>query len=109
MAEKKLPQMVEKKLPQGFINTQEKKSPFWKALEQWNGKKSSWCIPKKGSADYAVVLDIMQKHLKPKTKKKTTGGNPAEAPPPAVATQNERPKRDRKAPDRIKINAKGKV
>ena len=100
--------MAEKKLPQGFINTQGKKSPFWKALEQWNSKKSSWCIPKKGSADYGAVLDIMQKHLKPKTKKKTTGAKPAQIPPPAAAAQNERPKRDRRPPDRIIINAKGK-
>ena len=99
--------MTEKKLPQGFINTQGKKSPFWKALEQWNGNKSSWCIPKKGSADYKEVLDIMQKHLKPKTKKKKTA-KPAKV-PPAVEAQNERPRRDRKPPDRIKIRAKGKV
>ena len=101
--------MTEKKLPQGFINTQGKKSPFWKALEQWNGKNSSWCIPKKGSADYKEVLDIMQKHLKPKTKKKKTAGKSAKVAPPAAATQNERPKRDRKAPDRIFMNPKGKV
>ena len=101
--------MAEKKLPQGFINTQGKKSPFWKALGQWNGKNSSWCIPKKGSVDYKEVLDIMQKHLKPKTKKKKTASKAAKVPPPAAATQNERPKRDRKTPDRIKINAKGKV
>jgi len=100
--------MTKKKLLQGFINTQGKKSPFWKALEQWNSKKSSWCIPKKGSADYAAVLDIMQKHLKPKTKKKTTGIKPAKALPPPAVVDNVRPKRDRKPPDRIKINAKGK-
>jgi len=98
--------MAEKKLPQGFINTQGKKSPFWKALEQWNGKKSSWCIPKKGSADYKEVLDIMQKHLKPKTKKKKTVAKPAKVSPQAATKQNDRPKRDRKAPDRFK--AKGK-
>jgi hypothetical protein len=51
----------------------------------------------------------MQKHLKPKTKKKKTASKAAKVPPPAAATQNERPKRDRKTPDRIKINAKGKV
>ena len=100
--------MTEKKLPQGFINTQGKKSPFWKALEQWNSKKSSWCIPKKGSADYSAVLDIMQKHLKPKTKKKTTGAKPAKVPPPPAMSQNERPKRDRKPPDRIIMNPRGK-
>ena len=101
--------MAEKKLPQGFINTQGKKSPFWKALEQWNSKKSSWCIPKKGSADYSAVLDIMQKHLKPKTKKKKTASKSAKVAPPAAAAQNERPKRNRKAPDRIFMNPKGKV
>ena len=101
--------MTQKKLPQGFINTQGKKSPFWKALEQWNGNKSSWCIPKKGSADYMEVLDIMQKHLKPKTKKKKTAGKSAKVAPSAAASQNERPKRDRKAPDRIIMNPKGKV
>jgi len=100
--------MAEKKLPQGFINTQGKKSPFWKALQQWNGKNSSWCIPKKGSADYKEVLDIMQKHLKPKTQKKKTAKTDKVA-PQAATTQNDRPKRDRKAPDRIKIKAKGKV
>ena len=101
--------MSQEKLPQGFINTQGKKSPIFKALEQQNSKKSSWYIPKKGSADYAAVLDIMQKHLEPRTKKKTTGAKPAKVPPPGAAAQNERLKRDRKAPDRIKINAKGKV
>ena len=100
--------MAEKKLPQGFINTQGKKSPFWKALEQFNGKNSSWCIPKKGSADYKEVLDIMQKHLKPKTKKKKTASKSAKV-ATAAASKNERPKRDRKAPDRIFMNPKGKV
>jgi hypothetical protein len=104
--------MAEKKLPQGFINTQGKKSPFWKALEQWNGKNSSWCIPKKGSADYQDVLNIMQKHLKPKTKKKNedlppSGPKPAKSKSPAKGA-NERPKRNRKSPDFIIMNPKGK-
>ena len=81
--------MAEKRLPQGFINTQGKKSPFWKVLEQWNGKKSSWCIPKNRSADYKEVLDIMQKHLKPKTKKKKTAAKPAKVAPQATAAQND--------------------
>jgi hypothetical protein len=32
-----------------------------KALKEWNKNKPSWCVPKKGSADYREVRAIMDR------------------------------------------------
>ena len=45
-------------------------SDWIRALKEWNKNKSSWCVPKKGSADYNEVRAIMGRmQPMPKTKK----------------------------------------
>lgn len=45
-------------------------SDWIRALKEWNKNKSSWCVPKKGSADYNEVRAIMDRmQPMPKTKK----------------------------------------
>ena len=49
------------------------------ALKIYNKNKGRWCIPKKGTAEYAKVKDIMNEEVSLKKKTTTSSINVADA------------------------------
>ena len=49
----------------------EKKRNYWMdALKEYNKGMSQWCIPRKGTDEYAIVAEIMFRMKREKTAKK---------------------------------------
>ena len=65
-----------------------------RSLKKWNSNKSTWCLPKKGSAEYNEVRKIMDENKKPKTEVKSK--SKAQDKPKAQVKPKEKPKVEEK-------------